>query len=217
MKEVIIIGAGGHGAEIDEYILYTKFDFEKNAIKVVGFIDDNPLNYDKYQLSAPLLGSIKEHTIDKNKYYIIGIANLQFRKPIVNNFLSNGAKFITLIHSTACVSPSSKIGYGVVIAPFVNIGPNVIVGDFTIINSRASMGHDSKIGKHNFITPNVCFSGFTEIGDENLFGINSATIPEIKVGNRNKITAGMILDKNVDDDTTVFHRFKEKVIAIPKK
>jgi UDP-3-O-[3-hydroxymyristoyl] glucosamine N-acyltransferase len=135
---------------------------------------------------------------------------------IVNQFLEMGANFITLIHTTAYVSPSAKIGLGVVIAPFSNIGPNVEIGDFTIINSRASMGHDSKIGKHNFITPNVCFSGYTNVGDENLFGINCATIPEIKIGSRNKIAAGMIVDKNIEDDTVVFHRFKEKIIAIQK-
>ena len=56
----------------------------------------------------------------------------------------------------------------------------------------------------------------TVVGDDNLFGINSATIPGIKIGNRNKIAAGMVLDKNVEDDTVVFHRFKEKVMAIPK-
>jgi sugar O-acyltransferase (sialic acid O-acetyltransferase NeuD family) len=216
MKEIIVIGAGGHAAEIDEYLLYKQFGTESNQLKIVGFIDDNPLNHQNYQFSAPFLGTIKEHEIDKEKYYIIGIANLDYRKPIVIQFLNEGAQFLTFIHSTACVSPSAKIGIGVVIAPFVNIGPNVQIGDFTLINARASMGHDTIVGEHNFITPNVCFSGFTNIGDENLFGINSATIPGIVVGNRNKIAAGMVLDKNIENDSVVFHRFKEKVIAIPK-
>jgi len=216
MKEIIVIGAGGHAAEIDEYLLHKQFDSESNQLKIVGFIDDNANSYKNYKFSAPFLGSIKNHLIDKNLYYIIGIANLEFRRPIVSRYLNEGAQFLTFIHSTACVSPSAKIGIGVVIAPFVNVGPNVQIGDFTLINARASMGHDTIVGEHNFITPNVCFSGFTTIGDENLFGVNSATIPGISVGSRNKIAAGMILDKNVEDDSVIFHRFKEKVIAIPK-
>lgn len=216
MKEVIIIGAGGHAAEIDEYILFTKFDSKQDPLKVIGFLDDIPSNHKKYQFSAPFLGPIKDYQIDPSKFYIIGIANLLYRKTIVNQFLEIGANFITFIHAAAYVSPSAKIGLGVVIAPFSNIGPNVEIGDFTIINARASMGHDSKIGKHNFITPNVCFSGFTEVGDENLFGINCATIPQIKIGSRNKIAAGMIVDKSIENDTVVFHRFKEKIIAVQK-
>jgi len=216
MKEIIIIGAGGHAAEIDEYIQAIKKTLTSEELKVYGFVDDNPSSYESYQFSAPFFGTITDHVVDPNKFYVIGIANLDYRRDIVRRFLRAGATFLTLIHPSAHVSPSAKIGKGVVIAPFVNIGPNVQIGDFTLINARASMGHDTIVGKYNFITPNVSFSGFTIVGEENLFGINSATIPGIVVGDRNKIAAGMVLDKNVENDAVVFHRFKEKVIAIPK-
>jgi bifunctional N-acetylglucosamine-1-phosphate-uridyltransferase/glucosamine-1-phosphate-acetyltransferase GlmU-like protein len=72
------------------------------------------------------------------------------------------------------------------------------------------------IGNFNSISPNVCFSGFSQVGDDNIFGINSATLPSVKVGNRNKIAAGMILDRDVGNDTVVFHRFRERVFAVPK-
>jgi UDP-3-O-[3-hydroxymyristoyl] glucosamine N-acyltransferase len=146
----------------------------------------------------------------------MGIANLKYRKSFVEQYIEQGARFITLIHPTAYVSPSALIGSGVIIGPMANIGPNVTLGDFTLINSRSSMGHDTHLGKFNFMCPNVCCSGFTTIGDENLFGINSATIPGIKVGDRNKIAAGMVLDKNVGNNEVVFYRFKEKVIAKPR-
>ena len=61
------------------------------------------------------------------------------------------------------------------------------------------------------------FLRFTSVGNDNLFGINSATIPGITIGSRNKIAAGMIVDQNVGDDSVVFYRFKEKVIAVPRK
>lgn len=217
MKEVIIIGAGGHGAEIDEYIRYNNEIGKSEKIRVAGFLDDNPENYSRYMLSAPLLGSIKDYVPDKNIQYIIGIANLKYRRLFVESFLNKGAVFLSFIHKSAYISPSAEIGAGVIIAPNVNIGPNVKIGDYTLINSRCSLGHDTKLGKYNFISPNVCFSGFTEVGDDNLFGINSATIPKIKVGNKNKIAAGMVLDSNVGDESVVFYRFKEKVIAVPRQ
>ena len=216
LKKLIIVGAGGHAAELDEYIAYENKLTDVPVMQVIGFLDDNPANYAAYQLSAPLFGAINEHEIRLDCYYLMGIANLLYRKQFIESFKAQGAHFIGLIHPSAYISPSSKIGEGVVIGPMANIGPNVSIGDFTMINSRCSMGHDTSIGRFNFISPNVCFSGFTSIGDGNLFGINSATIPGIKVGNNNKIMAGMVLDKNVGDDEVVFFRFKEKVIAIPK-
>lgn len=215
MKEIVIIGAGGHAAEVDEYLRLTHQKGEDDNYTIYGFIDDNAESYEKYAFGAPYLGSIKDHQVDPQKFYVIAIANITYRKPIVSRFLAEGARFMTFIHSAALVSPSAKIGIGAIIAPFANIGPNVQIGDFTLINARASVGHDTIIGAHNFVTPNVCFSGSSIVGDENLFGINSATIPGITVGSRNKIAAGMVLDKNVGDDSVVFHRFKEKVIVLP--
>jgi sugar O-acyltransferase (sialic acid O-acetyltransferase NeuD family) len=216
MNRVIVIGAGGHAAEIDDYIGWGKKMSPDFPWEVVGFIDDAPETYKQYAFSAPYLGDIKNHQVQKGVNYLMGIANLKYRRTIIERFLQQDATFGTFIHPTAIISPSAIIGAGVVIALHVNIGPNVVVGDHTIVNSRCSLGHDSKIGRFNFLTPNVCFSGFTLVGDENLFGINSATIPGIEIGNRNKIMAGMTLDKNVGDDETVFYRFKEKILAIPK-
>jgi sugar O-acyltransferase (sialic acid O-acetyltransferase NeuD family) len=216
MKDVIIIGAGGHAAEIDEYIIYSQKVTGKKELNIAGFLDDNPSNYARYKLSAPLLGGVRDHKVLHGYGYLIGIANLQYRRFFVDRFREEGASFVTFIHCGAYFSGSASIGEGSIIGPNANIGPNVKIGKYTLINSRCSLGHDTIVGNYNFISPNVCFSGFTEVGDENLFGINSATIPGIKVGSRNKIAAGMIIDQNIDNDSVVFHRFKEKIIAIPK-
>jgi len=217
MKRVIIIGAGGHGAEIDEYVLFNHQHFGDNELEVIGFLDDNPDNYASYNLSAPLLGSVTDHKLIPGSTYIMGIGSPDLRRLLVERFVKDGAAFVSLIHRTAYISPSATIGIGVVIGPHVNIGPNVQVGDFTLINSRCSLGHDTVVGRFNVISPNVCFSGFTKVGDENLFGINSATIPGILIGNGNKIAAGMVLDKDIFEDSVVFYRYKERVIAVPKQ
>jgi sugar O-acyltransferase (sialic acid O-acetyltransferase NeuD family) len=214
MKKVIIIGAGGHSAEIADYFSFAESKNGNFDFKIEGFIDDNPLSYGQYDFTAPFLGSIQSHEVRHGYYYIMGIANLKYRRSIIEKFLAMGALFTSFIHPDTYISPSSKIGNGVVIAPGVNIGPKVSIADFTLINSRSSMGHDTRVGRYNFICPNVCFSGFTEVGEDNLFGIGSATIPGIKVGDRNKIAAGMVLDKNVGDDEVVFYRFKENCLNI---
>jgi sugar O-acyltransferase (sialic acid O-acetyltransferase NeuD family) len=217
MQEIIIVGAGGQGAEIDEYIALNNQVNNRLNYNIIGFLDDNPDNYYNYKLSAPLLGGVREHTIRHDCAYLMGIANLAYRRMFVEQYLAAGAVFVSLIHATAYISSSAILGNGIVIGPHTNIGPNVVVGDYTLINSRCSLGHDTKVGKFNFISPNVCFSGFSKIGDENLFGINSATIPGIIVGNQNKIAAGMVLDQPVGDNQVVFYRFKERIMTIPKE
>ncbi len=41
MKEVIVVGAGGHGAEIDDYINYNN-KYTEQQLKIKGYLDDNP-------------------------------------------------------------------------------------------------------------------------------------------------------------------------------
>jgi sugar O-acyltransferase (sialic acid O-acetyltransferase NeuD family) len=220
MKEkisLIIVGAGGHAAELDDYIFVAN-QVPNSAVfyEISGYLDDDADSYSRYTFSAPFLGPICSHQVRKDVFYLMGIANLTHRKKITVDFLSRGGRFASFVHPSAHISRSAVLGEGVVIAPHVNLGPNTRIGDHTIINSRCSIGHDSVVGSFNFLTPNVCLSGFTMVGDENLFGINSATIPNIKIGSRNKIMAGMTIDKSVGDDEVVFYRFKEKVIALPK-
>jgi sugar O-acyltransferase (sialic acid O-acetyltransferase NeuD family) len=215
MKEVIIIGSGGHGAELDDYIYYNS-KHGGVEYKILGYLDDNPDNYSSYSFSAPLLGGVKDHNVRKDIFYIMGIANLKYRQRFVEQYLKDGAKFLGITHASAYISRSSRIGSGVIIGPHANLGPNTSIGDFSVVNSRSSIGHDTVVGKYNFISPNVCFSGFSKIGDGNLFGINSATIPEVQIGNNNKIMAGMVVERNIGNDSVIFYRYKERVIATPK-
>lgn len=213
--KAIIIGAGGHAAELVDYIRYSnQYENVDSEISIVGLLDDNYGNYLKYNFDIPFLGEITSHIVRHDVFYLMGIANLEYRKKFVNYFLKQGAKFTSYIHPSVSISSTATLGEGVVISPNVNLGPNSYVGDFSLVNSRASIGHDTKIGKFNFLSPNVCFSGFTEVGDENLFGINAATIPGIRIGDRNKIMAGMTLEKNVSNDEVVFYRYKERISVI---
>lgn len=80
MIDVIIIGAGGHAAEIDEYIIYNKKHSVGEDLNIVGFLDDDPENYRRYQFSAPLIGSASDHEVIRNHYYILGIAGIKYRR-----------------------------------------------------------------------------------------------------------------------------------------
>lgn len=216
IRDLVVIGAGGHAAEIVEYIRYNQKVSGQEEYRVIGFLDDNPGNYSKYGYLAPLLGAVADHKIISTVQYVMGIAGIQYRKLFVEKYLSEGAKFVSIIHRSAYISESSVIGEGCIIGPNVSLGPNVVVGMFSLINARCSIGHDTIVGNFNIISPNTCLSGFSRVGDENLFGINCATLPGINVGSRNKIAAGMILDTDLGDDNVVFYRYKERVIAVPR-
>uniref|UniRef100_UPI004049CF5D acetyltransferase n=1 Tax=Flavobacterium sp. TaxID=239 RepID=UPI004049CF5D len=213
MNKIIIIGAGGHAAEIRDYIThYNNAVATEKQFEVVGFLDDNENNYKAYSFNEPFLGTIKEHEVSTNVLYVMGIANVKYRRPIVSSFINKGAKFATLIHPSAIISPSATIEEGCVISHNASVGPKAVIGRFNMLNSRCTIGHDTKMGDFNFIGPQVVFSGFTQIGNDNMFGVNAATIPSIEIGNNNTIAAGMIITKPVGDEEIHFFKYKEKIV-----
>lgn len=211
-KQVLIIGAGGHAAEIRDYIRHYNQSGAEETIEVIGFIDDDQKPYDHYGYEEPFLGDIANHKVRQNCHYIMGIANLKYRKGIIERFQSEGAKFTGLIHPTALISPSAEIGEGVVISHNASVGPKVRIGNFNMLNSRCTVGHDTVMGDYNFISPKVALSGNTQIGDNNMIGTNASTIPGAKIGDNNTIGAGMVVYKNIGDNETVFFRFKERLV-----
>lgn len=56
-----------------------------------------------------------------------------------------------MIHESAIIDPSAKLGENVQVGPFSYIGPNVEIGDNTIIESHVVVKGPSKIGKGNHI------------------------------------------------------------------
>jgi acetyltransferase EpsM len=209
-RKIIIIGAGGHAAELRDYIGHMqKLGTE---IQVEGFLDDDANAYAAYGYAEPFLGSIADHKVRTDVDYLMGIANIKYRRPIIERFEAAGASFRGLIHPTVLLSPSATLGRGVIISHNASVGPKVIIGDHNIINSRCTIGHDTVMGKYNFVSPQVAFSGHTTVGNENMIGVNSCTIPGLVIGNNNVIAAGTVLYKHVGDGQTLINRFNERII-----
>lgn len=212
MKNTILVGAGGHAAEIVDYLNFNaKYD-PNFDIRLIGVIDDDTTNYEHYSFNIPFLGSIKSHVVE-DCFYLMAIANIDFRSLIVSQLKESGAQFIGYSHPLALISPTAIIGEGTIVSHNVSIGPKVKIGDFNVLNSRCTIGHDTLIGDFNFISPGVSLGGNTQIGSGNILGTHSCTIPGVKIGDNNKIAAGMVVTDQIGDMETVFYRFKERMIA----
>ena len=212
MKKIIIIGSGGHAAELRDYINHHNAARPTDRIEVMGFLDDDPSTHKHYGFNEPYLGKIDDHKIHSDAFYLMGIANLDYRQAIIEKFITKDAKFTGLIHPTAIISPTCEIGEGTVVSHNASVGAKVKLGKFNMLNSRCTIGHDTQIGNYNFISPQVAVSGNTKIGNGNLIGTNACTIPGVSIGNNNKIAAGMVVYKSVKDNETVLFRHKERLV-----
>jgi len=217
MKNIIIVGTGAVAAELTSYIEDNNLICSEK-INLIGYLEyDYNIEsyYKKYKLTKPVLSNIDDFTPKNEQEFLIGLANINFKKIIIDKLLFKKATVSNFIHHSAIVANTSEIGKGNVIYPHCIIGPKVTIGDYNTITSYSFISHDCILGDNNFLST-AGLAGRVEIGNNNFFGIRSTVIPSIKIGSNNTIQAGMVIDKNVNDDSTIFYRFKEQITAIHK-
>lgn len=194
MRDIVVIGAGGHAKVVADIIVSNK------ALKLIGFADK-----DKEPLSSfygsEIIGNdsaIKEKGI---KYSLAnGIGFLPSRKPennsrkhVFNNFKKNGFSFPYLIHPNAYISSTAKLSEGAQIMSGVKIQSESIIGINSIINTGASIDHDCVVGNHVHIAPGVVICGEVNIGDDCFIGAGAVLLPNVKVDSNTIIPAGEIV------------------------
>ena len=220
MRNIIILGTGGAAAEITFYIEdnNTKVT-DDQKIKILGYIEyDYNIDkyYNKYNYDAPILSDIDSYAPNPNEEVLIGVSDINFRKKMIEILLTKKANIGSFVHHTVILPKSAQIGVGLIVYPYCIIEQFSLIGDYNLITSYSFISHDCVIGNNNFFST-AGIAGTVTIGNNNYFGIRSTVIPHIKIGNDNIIQAGMVINKSIKDDTTVFYRYKEQVLAIPKK
>lgn len=201
MYNIIIVGAGGFGREV---YLWAKDSFSQDQYKIKGFLEDNPKILDNYDMDVGIIGNLNSYEIKNKDRFLFAIGDIDTKKHIVVNLKKKGAQFLTLVHPTAIVVNTVKIGEGVIICPYCLVSDNVLLDDFVMMNTYASCGHDVKVGKYSILSPYAALNGFVTLEDEVFLGTHSAVISYKKVGYKSKISANSVVMRDVATNKIVF-------------
>lgn len=163
MKNLVIIAAGGMGRTI--YDIARESIGHDTEFTIKGFIDDNLQALDGFAGYPPILGKISEYQPQADDVFVCSIGGAS-RKKCMEEIISRGGVFQTLIHKTARIGTNVKIGKGNLIAAFTSVGADAVIGDYNMIQSYTVIGHDAKIGNWNRIDTHVTCVGGTVIMNE---------------------------------------------------
>lgn len=189
MKNVIIIGSGGHARVIVDII-------EKSGDKVLGFLDQNR-DPEEMVLGYPVLGSEVTDTnrfLKENTYFMIGVGDNRKRKMIAEEL---ALPWYTAVHPASHIGKAVEVGEGTVVMANAVINPASVIGKHCIINTSASIDHDNRICDFAHISPNAALAGKVEIGEETHIGIGASVIEETQICAGVKVGAGAVVVKNI--------------------
>jgi acetyltransferase EpsM len=183
---VIVIGHGGHSKVVSDIIRTT------NGLQIIGYLDNK---YESIQvLNNLFFGPISAATQLKEEYknvkFVMAIGDNKARKLVVEELGISIKNFLTLVHPSASISPSAKIGYGTVVMPQVVINADVVIGNHCIINSGSVVEHDSLLNDFVHLCPNSTVAGTVEMHEGSCLGSGSTIIPNRRIGEWTMIGAG---------------------------
>ena len=201
MYDIIIIGAGGFGREV---YLWAKDSFSKDQYRIKGFLDDNPRILDNYDMDVGIIGNLNSYEIKNQDRFLFAIGDIDVKKRLIMKMKKRRAKFLTLVHPTAIMANTTKIGEGVIICPFCLVSDNVLLEDFVMMNVYSSCGHDAKVGRYSILSPYATLNGFVILEDEVFLGTHTTVIPYKRVGYKSKISANSVVMRDVATNKIVF-------------
>ncbi len=208
MKEIIIVGAGGFGRELLQWIK----DINKVDCKwrIKGFIDDNRKALEGYECDYSVIGKISDWQPNENEVYACAIAEPKTKEKVITLLKNKGAVFESIIHPKASLGSFNKIGNGLIMYPGARLNVNIMIGDFVTLLSTG-IGHDVSIGDFSTISSHCGINGHVQIGKRVFIGGNAVIIPSKKIGDDVYVGAGSVVIRNVKAGTKVFGNPAKKV------
>lgn len=200
MKQLVIIGAGGMGRTIYD-LARESIGFGTDYI-IKGFIDDNTSALDGYENYPLILGTIRDYMPSMDDIFVCSIGGAARRK-CIEDILSKGGSFLTMIHKTARIGTNVVIGAGTIVGAFTAIGADAKIGKFNLIQSQTIIGHDSRIGDWNRIDTHVTLVGGTIVEDETDIHTAAMISHNVTIESNSRVAACSFVIRRVKSGTTV--------------
>ena len=194
MKDLIIIGAGGHGRVIADIAQ------KLGVYNTIAFLDDGDA---QESMGLPIVGKAAdmEKYVDKADVFV-AIGNSKVRRMFIERLLSAGANIPTLIHPSAVVGPCVEIGVGTAVMAGAVINPCSKLGKGVILNTCSSIDHDCIIGDYCHIAVGVHIAGTVRLGENVWLGAGTIIKNNVEICRNCIIDAGGVVVKDITESGT---------------
>ncbi len=193
-KNVVIIGASGHGKVIADIII-------KSGDSILGFLDDNKNKGDTF-CGYPILGKSTDYKrFQKKCEFVIAIGNADIREKI--SLLCHNVKWYTAIHPQSVISTIDvSIGEGTVVMANVVINSGASIGKHCIINTSSVVEHDNNICDFVHVSVGTKLAGTVSVGKKTWIGIGATVKNNTTICGNCMIGAGAVVVNNIDCEGT---------------
>lgn len=197
-----LVGGGAFGRELINWA--NDAANAGSAPPLTGFIDKSAQALDGFPYQLAYRGTIEDYTPVDGERLIVAIGEPEAKQRVVELLRARGATFAGIVHPTAVIAKSARLGEGVVVCPLSLVSADAQVGDFVAINAMSSVGHDVKLGACSTLSAHVDLTGRVEVGTCCFFGTGAKVLPGVRIGEGAKIGAGTVIMRHVKPGSVMY-------------
>jgi sugar O-acyltransferase (sialic acid O-acetyltransferase NeuD family) len=191
MKDIILIGGGGHCKSVIDVIE------EQGHFNIIGIVDKSEF-LGSSVLGYPVIGNDQDLNklvkVCEHALITVGqIKSASLRVKLFDLAVKTGFKLPKIVSPHAYVSKHAFIGIGVVVMHHAVINASASIGDNCIINSKTLIEHDCIVSKHCHISTNVTMNGGVKVEAGCFVGSNVTTKEYSVITENSFIKAGTVL------------------------
>ena len=208
VKEVILLGSGGHCHSCIDVIETTK----NLCVLGVCVAPKTDFEIDHKILGYPILGNDLDlpKLIRLDRFFHVAVGQIKSampRKKIFENLENLGAQFTVIKSNNSHISPRSTVGLGSIVMHGVKIGVNTVLGKNNIFNTGCSIDHDVIAGDHCHISTGAIVNGGVEIGNCVFIGSGAIVGQGVRIGSGAVISAGSVILKDIEENAIIRGKF----------
>lgn len=199
---LILVGCGAFARELINWV-EDLVDIGKSE-RISGFLDDSAEALAGFSYNIPYLGTIQAYMPHVEDRLLMAVGDPKAKKELYKDLKAKGAMFAQLIHPSAVLARTAKLGEGVVICPQAFVSADATVGDLCAINGNASVGHDVKLGNFSTLSSHVDLTGWVSVDECVFFGSGARVLPKVNIGAGARIGAGAVVMRAVAPETVMY-------------
>jgi sugar O-acyltransferase (sialic acid O-acetyltransferase NeuD family) len=194
---VVIVGAGGHARSVIEALR------SSSELEPVACTDPDPSRAGDQHDGVPVVGTdgelerLRAEGVTGACLGVGGTGDNAPRARLYEHLRALGFELPPVIHTSAVVASSARIGPATQVLAGAIVGPGAILGDDVIVNSGAIVEHDCRIGDHVHLATGCALGGTVEVAHSAHVGIGACVLQDLTIGARSIVGAGAVVIRDV--------------------
>jgi sugar O-acyltransferase (sialic acid O-acetyltransferase NeuD family) len=197
-RELVVVGAGGFGRETAEAV--RALNAAGARWRLAGYLDDEPARHGMVIDGVPVLGGTEELQNMPDASVVVCTArpgDYGSRPRIVDRLALPPERYATIIHPSASVSSTSRIGPGTVLLAQTVLTAAVTVGSHVAIMPHVILTHDDVIGDFTTMASGVCLGGNVHVGRCAYIGAGALVREQRSIGMCALVGMGAVVTRDV--------------------